>query len=320
MIAGMLAFLRVARRGSWLAAPLLAAVPVLAQAPTPSLDDFGLLVATQSRPSFSILGAGARAAGMGGAFTALADDASAASFNPAGLALLLKPEASVVFDGSRRHDEHAAFVDVEDGAAERYGASSSVFTTTGLNFASFTVPFTVARHNVCLQLSFHRLIDFGFHTDRSFAETDEDATPIAALRQRVDQSGDVSTLSLAAAFQATERLSLGLTLSRWNGGWSFDTRTEEDEERLAGSSSLRFHQDNDWSGWNVGAGFLLRYRYLNVGGAYRSEFTGDYEVDSRLDTSFPTPYQPSLELRRHPHLAQLLHLRHRGQADSRPGS
>ena len=154
------------------------------------------------------------------------------------------------------------------------------------------MPFTVARHNVSLQLSVHRLIDFGFHTDRGFAETDPDGAQIAALRQRVDQSGDVSTVSLAAAFQATERLSLGVTLSRWNGGWSFDTRTEEDETG-AGTSSLRFHQDNDWSGWNVGAGFLLRYRYLNVGGAYRSEFEGDYEVSSRLDTSFPTPYEPA---------------------------
>ena len=44
------------------------------------------------------VGSGARALGMGGAFIAVADDATAASWNPAGLAQLTKPETSVVFD------------------------------------------------------------------------------------------------------------------------------------------------------------------------------------------------------------------------------
>ena len=40
--------------------------------------------------------------GLGGAFIAVADDATAVSFNPAGLAQLLKPEASFVGRGFRR--------------------------------------------------------------------------------------------------------------------------------------------------------------------------------------------------------------------------
>jgi hypothetical protein len=43
-------------------------------------------------------GAGVRAAGMGGAFTAVADDASAAYWNPAGLSLLKRTEVLVTFD------------------------------------------------------------------------------------------------------------------------------------------------------------------------------------------------------------------------------
>jgi hypothetical protein len=291
----MVSIPRAAAAALAVAVTLLAAPAVPAQAPSPgsggpSLDDFGLLVATQSRPSFSILGAGARAAGMGGAFTALADDASAASFNPAGLALLLEPEASAVFDASRRRDRHHAFTDVEDGALELYGPSSASFDTAGVNFASFTVPTTVARRNLSLQLSFHRLIDFAFDTERRFSETTAAGTPIAGLVQRIDQSGDVSTVSLAAAYQLTQRLSLGLTVSRWIGGWSFDTTTRQREAGESEETSLRFHQENDWSGWNYTAGLLLRYRYLNVGAAYRSQFAGDYRVRSRLDASFDTPF------------------------------
>ncbi len=51
-----------------------------------------LLAAGPAGAAFEDLGAGARAPGMGGAFTALADDIYAIYYNPAGLALLGRPE------------------------------------------------------------------------------------------------------------------------------------------------------------------------------------------------------------------------------------
>src|SRR3979411_1754818 len=48
------------------------------------------------RNSFNPIGAGARGLGMGGAFIAVADDGTASSFNPAGLAQLRRTELAVV--------------------------------------------------------------------------------------------------------------------------------------------------------------------------------------------------------------------------------
>ena len=47
-------------------------------------------------PSWNPVGSGARALGMGGAFIAVADDATAASWNPGGLIQLERPEISAV--------------------------------------------------------------------------------------------------------------------------------------------------------------------------------------------------------------------------------
>jgi len=49
--------------------------------------------------NWNLTGAGARAAGFGGAFIGVADDATAISWNPAGLTQLIDPEASAVMNG-----------------------------------------------------------------------------------------------------------------------------------------------------------------------------------------------------------------------------
>lgn len=60
-----------------------------------------LLAAAPARAAFEDLGAGARAPGMGGVFAAVADDAYAAHYNPAGLALLSRPQVAMSY--SRLH-------------------------------------------------------------------------------------------------------------------------------------------------------------------------------------------------------------------------
>ena len=65
-----------------------------------------LAVATAARAqeiSLNRPGSGARAAGMGNAFIAVADDGTAASWNPAGLSQLRKSEFSLVYSASRRN-------------------------------------------------------------------------------------------------------------------------------------------------------------------------------------------------------------------------
>ena len=248
---------------------------------------FGQLIAEQSRPSFSIIGAGARPAGMGGAFTALADDAAAASFNPAGLALLVEPEISVVGSALERTDTYGRFRTLGQPVSY-YSDSEITFDTTNLSFGAITLPLEVARRNFCLQLSYHRLIDFTYEGTREFVGAIPDRGLSGAFAQRITQSGDIHTYNLAAAYQLTQRLSLGVNLSWWDGAWQFATSNGVVEP---GANELFFtyRQDNEISGFNWNAGLLLRYRYLNLGATYRAAFDADYESSSEFGANFGVP-------------------------------
>jgi long-subunit fatty acid transport protein len=253
--------------------------------------DLGLVIAQQSRPSFSIIGAGARAAGMGGAFTALADDASAASFNPAGLALLIKPEVSAVLAARRLERSDTNVIGLDPANPVRYGDTNVRYDTGDVNFAAFTVPVELWRRNLCIQVSYHRLIDLEQESDRRFAGTPQFGQPVE-VRQRIEQHGDIHTLSLAAAYQVTPRMSLGTSLNRWRGQWDFASLNEF---RGASEAVMSYTQDTAIEGWSWNFGVLLRYPRLNVGFVYRTPYNATLAYKAGIAGSFLPPFEPLRE-------------------------
>ena len=77
---------------------------------------------------WNITGAGARAAGMGGAFIGVADDATAITWNPAGLTQLYRPEVSLV----------TRYI------AESYKYESTLYSNTVDNQSHFVLNFASA--------------------------------------------------------------------------------------------------------------------------------------------------------------------------------
>src|SRR6266487_4234493 len=89
----MLSFAKIVRGGSFMrkSVHLLALCALIALPAVAQNTDIESLSGLQ----FNFGNPGARSLGMGGAFLGLADDASAAEANPAGLTILRKPEISV---------------------------------------------------------------------------------------------------------------------------------------------------------------------------------------------------------------------------------
>src|SRR5213596_61990 len=136
---------------------------------------------------FTRSGSGARAAGMANAFIAVSDDGSAASWNPAGLGQLRKPELSVVSttsgvtlraEGFRTRDDLSAFT-----------TARSSYQSTYLDFASLAVPVTLWGKPVTFQGAWRRLYTLDYREVVSLNR--EPLAPAAPPPARIDANSDV---------------------------------------------------------------------------------------------------------------------------------
>ena len=133
--------------------------------------------------SLNPVGSGARAIGMGGAFIAVADDATAASWNPAGLTQLDRPEISVVGTYLTRAENLNFGTNPEADGSQRIAEGN-------LNYISIAYPFNLLERNMIISLNYQHLFDF--HRDWQFTILDRPAKPdIKELNLDFEQRGDI---------------------------------------------------------------------------------------------------------------------------------
>ena len=238
---------------------------------------------------------GARSAGLGGAFVALADDATAAFANPAGLVQLVKPEISIearnwshsipyTTNGRVEGDPSGRGLDVTPGIS----TGKATYDTTGLSFLSLVWPtgdwsFALFRHQ-------YADLEFTGETQGLFGGG-SDCCQERWSDQRMHSTQDVVSYGLSAAYRLGDRFSIGMGVSYFDVSlesltkehlWDVDSETgffgptSFLPERLALTEYL-FIDDSDWT---LSAGFLWsptsRWR---VGGVYRQGFDVDMGND-----------------------------------------
>jgi long-subunit fatty acid transport protein len=162
------------------------------------------------------IGAGARALGMGGAFTAVADDATANTWNPAGMAQLERPEFSL--NGGWYYRSTSAD-----------GGDSSTQSDLALDHVSVVWPFFVLGTQQTVGIAWQRQFDFTRQADSTQAlQSQGQVNTQGVSNNSVDNEGAWSTWSLSYAADVTPTLSLGGTLLIWNDnltGYSHNDRS-----------------------------------------------------------------------------------------------
>ncbi|MDP2362666.1 MAG: outer membrane protein transport protein [Ignavibacteria bacterium] len=240
------------------------------------------------RLGFPGLGSNARALGMGNAFNALSDDASASYFNPAGFGLLKKMELSGGLSFTN-FDNNATF----------FGTQTKDNTTnTTLNRISFELPFPTYQGSLVFGLSYHNSKDLsnivkfdGFNSGnnskiQSLLGTDipydlflTDDNYNTIINGNLNQSGNIlntggiDNWTFSGAIEVEKNFFVGGNLTVINGSFESNSDYYEDDTRniYQGETApgepqttnfKTFYLNNtlkwDLGGWNAKLGFLYQ--------------------------------------------------------------
>ena len=231
------------------------------------------------------VGSGARALGMGGAFIGVADDATAASWNPGGLFQVETPEISFVGDWFHRTEDNTF-----GGHPESEG--QGVVSDSAVNYLSVTYPFKLLDRTMVVSLNYQQLYDFTREWNYRFKDRRrvDDLTVTSNQNDHYRQTGGLSAIGMAYCVQMNKYLSLGFTLNFWND--SFNNEWEETYH----SKSLYIVEtdeatpiDSDYTrtdkfffkGFNANVGMMWRIGNLDMGMVFKFPFTADLKNEYR---------------------------------------
>jgi long-subunit fatty acid transport protein len=248
-----------------------------------------VLVRMEIPSSPNPVGSGARAMGMGGAFIAIADDATAASWNPGGLIQLEKPEISFV-GGYVYRSENNSF----GNNPEASGSQST--DNVNLNYLSGAYPFKAFGHNMIVSLNYQRLYDF--YRNWNFSLNMNGPPFVGPVQYNYDQKGALYALGLAYSVEIMPSFSAGLTINYW-GDFIFANKWEQKYNQKAriqlgpfpGTSTSDKTEKYSFDGWNANFGFLWRMtEHWTLGCVFKTPFTANvaHEINSQDTTVFPT--------------------------------
>jgi hypothetical protein len=227
-----------------------------------------------------VVGSGARAFGMGGAFLARADDATAASWNPAGLSYLRRTEFSLVGvqnDFSQRIPRLNEVVE-NPGDAPLPVDTLDRLRGSVADFIGFAYPLRFKERTGAIQASYQRSFSFtgsrrseGPVGVKGFAVNEK----VQPTEFTVEGKGGFDTVSLSSGFEIHPRVRLGLSVNRWINGFS-----QLVERPNAQSGGYRRIQSTwDISGTNVNLGGLVTPTPdLNLGFVYKTPFAASVRL------------------------------------------
>ena len=203
------------------------------------------------RIDWSMPGAGARALGLGGAFIAVANDATAMSWNPAGLAHLEIPEIALQTRATFHY---------------RRGSESIYRNHSTLDFASFARPFRWKERDLSLVVSYHRQVDFSYYFtnfrliygDGWFEEPSHTRYYRSGSSNQYKESsrGGADTFSVGFGLKLSPHISVGSVTNIW-----FGKRKDQITNEYAGYFERYFADLQLEQSWTASRRTATNYNY-----------------------------------------------------------
>lgn len=238
-------------------------------------------------------GVGARAMGMGGAFSALSDDATAISWNPAGATAADRPMLSAGYDPWARieWDHPARTVSPWSYDAFKETAKSKLFS-----YASMAAPFRIGGVRLVALAGYRRALDLGL--DRSLAytykSTASTTTTSSTYTYASTEAGGLDVFSAGVGVRLASALSLGVAVERWTGSARTSWQDREATETSVATSDGEATQE--YRGFGVRLGALVEVsKKLRLAAVGRLPFKMDDKQTSSRHLA-RDPWEQQLDL------------------------
>lgn len=213
------------------------------------------------------LGSGARALGLGGTYTGIADDFSAIWWNPAGLAQVKRIEVQGTLLRTGFSNDANYF------GAGREGATDAM----RLNNIGAVFPVPVYQGALSFAFGYSQVTDFERRTEVKSGHAAQNWDSFDEL-----ESGRLGQWSLAGAVDISANLSVGAGINYWSGSSDYSLLGDYTEN---GSS---FHTEQtlftDLGGWNFNLGGMYRPgSMVRIGVAASTPFSMSLNEDWNFD-------------------------------------
>ncbi|MDB4324743.1 outer membrane protein transport protein [bacterium] len=247
---------------------------------------------------FNLVNPGARSMAIGGAFLSLADDATAAQANPAGLAYLNRweffAELRAIDNGVRAEVQNE---DLPGDVTSLIGSVFDLDDTVSPSFVAGVIPFDTG-FRWTLGFSRQELLRLNTSTISSFSFTSSSQPGLFLVQGEGDIDVEVVNWNVSAGFRITDSLALGatLTLSEMTASSSvvnFVVDTEgviSGEEILEPALDVRTNTDASDSDFVFNVGLIYQRPVWGLGAVFRKgpDFTVDEEILLTLEDDAPS--------------------------------
>jgi long-subunit fatty acid transport protein len=187
-------------------------------------------------------GTGARPYAMGGAYTAVSDDAFGLLYNPAGLAEIRRREITIGL--------HARTDDITNTYGGLHAEKSS--SNTSLGHAAVVYPYPTFRGSLVLAFGVFRVGSSDMQSLKNASLADIPAT----VENMYTQSGNIYQYHLGLGVDISPQIAAGVSLVLWDEGIEFT-----DEINYADADSQAFWRDDvsmNLDGYSFNMGLLFR--------------------------------------------------------------
>jgi hypothetical protein len=241
------------------------------------------------------LGFGARALGMGGAFISIADDSTASSWNPAGIAQLIKPEFSMSTSYTNYTQEYPDYSYTYYYSSYYYTLTRSSYErkNSGFNFdfLSIVFPFKLGDFNSAIQLSYQRNInlsvdsEYKVNSSRNYYRYNS-FYPYSYYNYnhqiKLSAKGGFDSFTFSLATSIPPYLYFGFCVNNW---FSKQANSSEQKSSVSGTYQYTYGWDSKteykFSGINFGFGILLKISNFSAGLVFKTPFTSKVEYTEK---------------------------------------